>query len=85
MKFGILINEGPFTHQASDSAYRFAEAVLADCRGSSRAGVATAEAADPGVSIDLILRAIFVTGARPANILSRKVVRHEGVTIAESA
>jgi tRNA 2-thiouridine synthesizing protein D len=29
MKFGILINEGPFTHQASDSAYRFAVAVLA--------------------------------------------------------
>ena len=29
MKFGILINEGPFTHQASDSAYRFTEAALA--------------------------------------------------------
>ncbi len=29
MKFGILINEGPFTHQASDSAYRFAVAALA--------------------------------------------------------
>ena len=29
MKFGILINEGPFTHQASDSAYRFAEAAIA--------------------------------------------------------
>ena len=29
MKFGILINEGPFTHQASDSAYRFAIAALA--------------------------------------------------------
>jgi tRNA 2-thiouridine synthesizing protein D len=29
MKFGILINEGPFTHQASDSAYRFAAAALA--------------------------------------------------------
>jgi len=28
MKFGILINEGPFTHQASDSAYRFARAAL---------------------------------------------------------
>ena len=27
--FGILVNEGPFTHQASDSAYRFAEAALA--------------------------------------------------------
>ena len=29
MKIGILINEGPFTHQASDSAFRFAEAALA--------------------------------------------------------
>ncbi len=29
MKFGILINEGPFTHQASDSAYRFVVAALA--------------------------------------------------------
>jgi len=28
MKFGILVNEGPFTHQASDSAYRFAEAAI---------------------------------------------------------
>ena len=29
MKFGILVNEGPFTHQASDTAYRFAEAAVA--------------------------------------------------------
>ncbi len=29
MKFGILVNEGPFTHQASDSAYRFTVAALA--------------------------------------------------------
>lgn len=28
MKFGILINEGPYTHQASDSAYLFAKAAL---------------------------------------------------------
>lgn len=28
MKFGILVNEGPFTHQASDSAYQFAKAAL---------------------------------------------------------
>ncbi len=28
MKFGILVNEGPYTHQASDSAYRFTEAAL---------------------------------------------------------
>ena len=28
MKFGILINEGPYQHQASDSAYQFAKAAL---------------------------------------------------------
>ncbi len=28
MNFGILVNEGPFTHQASDSAYRFAKAAI---------------------------------------------------------
>jgi len=29
MKFALLINEGPYTHQASDSAYLFAKAALA--------------------------------------------------------
>jgi tRNA 2-thiouridine synthesizing protein D len=29
MKFGIMVNEGPYQHQASDSAYQFARAVLA--------------------------------------------------------
>lgn len=28
MKFAILVNEGPFTHQASDSAYHFTKAAL---------------------------------------------------------
>lgn len=28
MRFGIVVNEGPYTHQASDSAYQFAKAVL---------------------------------------------------------
>jgi len=28
MKIGILVNEGPFTHQASDSAYRFSVAAI---------------------------------------------------------
>jgi tRNA 2-thiouridine synthesizing protein D len=28
MKFGIVVNEGPFTHQASDSAYLFTKAAL---------------------------------------------------------
>lgn len=28
MKFAILVNEGPYNHQASDSAYRFAKAAV---------------------------------------------------------
>lgn len=28
MKFGIVVNEGPYTHQASDSAYHFTAAAL---------------------------------------------------------
>jgi len=28
VKFGILVNEGPYTHQASDSAYLFTKAAL---------------------------------------------------------
>ena len=28
MNFGILINEGPYTHEASDSAYQFCRAAL---------------------------------------------------------
>ncbi len=29
MKFSIVVNEGPYTHQASDSAYHFTRAALA--------------------------------------------------------
>jgi len=29
MKFGILVNEGPYQHQASDTAYLFCKAALA--------------------------------------------------------
>ncbi len=29
MKFAIVVNEGPYTHQASDTAYQFARAALA--------------------------------------------------------
>ena len=28
MKFGIVVSEGPYTHQASDSAYHFVKAAL---------------------------------------------------------
>jgi len=29
MKFTVMVNEGPYQHQASDSAYKFVEAALA--------------------------------------------------------
>ena len=29
MKFGIVVNEGPYTHQSSDTAYQFVKAALA--------------------------------------------------------
>lgn len=28
MKLGIVVNEGPYTHQASDTAYRFTKAAI---------------------------------------------------------
>ncbi len=28
MKFGIMVNEGPYTHQAADTAYHFVKAAL---------------------------------------------------------
>ena len=28
MKFGVLVSEGPYTHQASDTAYHFTKAAL---------------------------------------------------------
>lgn len=28
MKFGILVSEGPYTHQATDTAYQFAKAAI---------------------------------------------------------
>jgi len=28
VKFGIVVNEGPYTHQAADTAYQFTKAVL---------------------------------------------------------
>ena len=37
MKIGILVLEGPYQHQAADSAYHFAKAALA--RGHEIAGI----------------------------------------------
>ena len=32
MKFGIVINEGPYQHQASDSAFLFTKAAIEEAR-----------------------------------------------------
>jgi len=36
MKFAILVNEGPYQHQAADSAFLFAKAAIARGHGVSR-------------------------------------------------
>ena len=54
---------------------------LADFIGSSQSRIAKAEASDPGISTDLLLRAIFGTGVQPAHLFSRKVARREGVRV----
>ena len=36
MNIGILVNEGPYTHEASDSAYQFCKAALAAGHGIQR-------------------------------------------------
>jgi len=57
------------------------QARLAMAIGSSQSRIAKAEAADPSISTDLLLRALYGTGARPAHVLARRVARHEGMTI----
>lgn len=61
--------------QPAREAAGMSQAELAKLIGSSQSRVAKAEAADPSVSTDLILRAIFGTGAKPATILAGKVVQ----------
>src|SRR6266704_3910337 len=46
--------------------------------GSSQSRIAKMEAADPGVSIDLLLRSLFALGAQPADI--GKALREQGKT-----
>ncbi len=46
--------------------------------GSSQSRIAKMEAADPGVSIDLLLRSLFALGAQPADI--GKALRAQGKT-----
>src|SRR5487761_2499893 len=46
------------------------QAALANRLSSSQSRVAKMEAADPTVSVDLVLRALFALGARPIDVAS---------------
>ena len=51
-------------------AQRLSQAALAQRLTSSQSRVAKIEAADPTVSIDLLLRALFALGAKPRDVAS---------------
>lgn len=61
--------------RAAREASGESQATLARRIGSSQSRVAKAERADPGVSTDLMLRALFGTGAKPSDVFARKVTR----------
>ena len=50
------------------SRQKMTQANLADRIGSSQSRIAKAEAGDPSVSIDLLVKALFATGATPADL-----------------
>jgi DNA-binding XRE family transcriptional regulator len=50
------------------SANRLTQAQLAKLLGSSQSRVAKMEAGDPSVSVDLLLRSLFMLGATPTEV-----------------
>ena len=65
--------------RAAREASGESQATLARRIGSSQSRVAKAERADPSVSTDLMLRALFGTGATPADVLAPRIApRAEG-------
>jgi hypothetical protein len=62
------------------TAQRLSQAALAKRLKSSQSRVAKMEAADPTVSVDLLLRALFALGATPKDVA--KALRTRGATAA---
>jgi len=60
------------------TAQRLSQAALAKRLKSSQSRVAKMEAADPTVSVDLLLRALFALGATPKDVA--KALRTRGAT-----
>jgi transcriptional regulator with XRE-family HTH domain len=62
------------------AAQHLSQAALAKRLRSSQSRVAKMEAADRSVSIDLLLRGLFVLGATPRDVA--KAIRQRGPTVA---
>lgn len=61
-------------------ALRLSQVALAKRLGSNQSRIAKMEAADPSVSIDLMLRGLFVLGASSGDVA--KALQHRGATVA---
>lgn len=61
-------------------ALNLSQSALAKRLGSSQSRIAKMEAADPTVSIDLILRGLLALGARPGDVA--KVLQRRGSRVA---
>ncbi len=61
-------------------ALHLSQVALAKRLGSSQSRIAKMEAADPTVSIDLILRGLLALGASPGDVA--KALQRRGVTVA---
>ena len=67
--------------RSARTAAGLTQAQLARRVDSTQARISKAENADASVSTDLLLKAIFGTGASPEAILSRRVARHQGIAV----
>ena len=65
--------------KAARTAAGLSQEALGNAIGSSQASIARAERADGSVSTDLILRALFGTGATPSDVFNRKLTRRQFV------
>ena len=68
------------TLRARRTEQHVSQAALAKRLGSSQSRVAKMEAADPTVSIDLLLRALYALGATPRDVA--KALRSSGALVA---
>ena len=57
------------------------QAQVAKRAGSTQARISKIESGGAGVSTDLMLKALFATGADPSKVFSQKVTRHKPIAV----